>query len=184
MLVRIQRKEIVFKKYHYKYNAILTSKFKKKYIQQSSLFKAFFVVKNKKKQQVVFFFILIFLLFGKSPKIVKVKKKHEYRFLGYTIFFNNNVLNQFISFYFPILDTLELVSCASNFNAVNLIFKEFPILYEIDSYCEKNSIFLDYIKAYNFIFQIQNYNNYSSWYFLESNIRILKLPYSNLFRIK
>lgn len=152
----------MFKKYNYRFNAILTSKFKKKTIQQSSLFKAFFVVKNKKKNQIVFFFILIFLLFGKSPKIVKVKKKYEYRFLGFTIFFNNAVLNQFISFYFPILDTLELITSLSNHNLVNLMFKEFPILYEIDSYCEKNNIFLDYIKSYNFIFQIQNYNNHNS----------------------
>jgi hypothetical protein len=159
---------------NYRLNSIITSKLLRK--QRFKNLNFFFVVKNQKKDQVLFYFIVLYLMSGKCPKIVKKKIRKKLKFLGFFLLFNIYFLYTFIIMQFSILDTIAYLKTKSN-REHNLIFKEFPILYEIDTICERYNPLLEFIKSYKFILNIKIVPRSYIWIDSEFIIRLFKLPY-------
>jgi hypothetical protein len=136
---------------NYKIKSIVTSKFNIRKMQQFNFLNCFFIVKNKTQDQVLFLFIILYLLNGKAPKIIKKKGRQKSKFLGFSVFFSIQFIYQFIIMYLSILDTIILIETKSNICENRLVFKDFPIIYEIDCLCEQYNPVLDYIKNYKFI---------------------------------
>lgn len=113
---------------------------------------------------------------GKCPKIVKKKIRKKLKFLGFFLLFNIYFLYTFIIMQFSILDTIAYLKTKSN-REHNLIFKEFPILYEIDTICERYNPLLEFIKSYKFILNIKIVPRSYIWIDSEFIIRLFKLPY-------
>lgn len=143
----------IFKKdKDYRLNSIITSKTLKK--QQFKKLNFFFVVKNQKKDQVLFYFIILYLMSGSCPQIVSKKLKLKKKFLGFKLEFNFFFIYSFILMYLSILDTIVSLKTKSSIDH-NLVFKEFPIIYEIDTICERYNPLLEYIKNYKSILNIK-----------------------------
>ena len=158
----------------YKLNSIVTSKLLKK--QQFKKFDMFFVVKSQKKDQVLFFFIILYLMSGNAPKIIDKKMKLKKKFLGFHLSLNFFFLYSFILMYLAILDTINFLKTKSNCEH-NLVFKEFPIIYEVDAMCEQFNPVLEYIKSYKFILNLKSTPKSYIWIDSEFLLRLAKLPY-------
>lgn len=159
---------------NYRLNSIITSKILKK--QQFKNLNFFFVVKDQKKDQILFYFIVIYLMTGICPNIVSKKLKNKKRFLGFSILLNLTFLYTFILLYLSILDTVDHLKTKSN-GEHNLVFKEFPIIYEIDALCERYNPILEYIKSYKLILNIKIIPKSYIWIDTEFILRLYKLPY-------
>lgn len=126
--------------------SVLSSIFKFVVMQQLDNIILFFVVKNKNKNQVLFLFLILYLLLNKKPNIlVKKRKRLKLKFVGFYSVESFNVLYRLFLLYIPILDTIPSISSTIKNQEVYLVFDEFPIIYEVDSLCEKQNILLDYI---------------------------------------
>lgn len=166
---------------NYRLNSIVTSKLLKK--RQFKKLDFFFVVKNQKKDQVLFYFIVLYLMSGMCPQIINKKIRNKKKFLGFHLLFNIDFLYNFIIMYLSILDTINDLKTKSN-GEHNLVFKEFPIIYEIDSLCERYNPLLECIKNYKFILNIKILPKTFVWIETEFILRLFKLPYIDDLRNK
>ena len=165
----------------YRLNSIIGSKFKK-VNQWFNRFNIIFLMKNQKKDPIIFLFLILYLFSGKSPQIIKKNSKKKKRFLGFRLYFKSYFLQDFIMYYFSILDNISILNRKSNLGHNFLVIDEFPVLYEIDYMCEQFNPLLDFIRSYKLILYIK-VNDYNTWYESESIIRLFKFPFLNNFRV-
>lgn len=165
----------------YRLSSIIGSKFKKSNYWFNS-FNIIFLMKNQKKDPIIFLFLILYLFSGKVPQIIKKSLKKKKKFLGFRLYFKYYFLQDFIMYYFSILDNISILNRKSNLSHNFLVVDEFPVLYEIDYMCEQFNPLLEFIKSYKLILYIK-VNNYKSWYESESIIRLNKFPFLNNFRV-
>ena len=165
--------------------SLLSSKIWDRSLKKSKVFNLFFVGKNRNKIQVIFLFVILSLLLDKTPILCSKKRgnKQKPQFLGFRTYIKNYKIFKFITLHLAILDTIETISLKSNGGEVNLVFKDLPIIYEVDRLCEQYNLLLDHIKNYRFTFNTKLKSTcIYSWYYIECFIRIFKLPYFNKVR--
>lgn len=149
-------------------------------------FNLFFLGKNRNKAQILFLFIILSLIMDRNLKLcIKIKPQHKPKFLGFRIYLTNFYMFKFIILQLSILDAIKISSKKSNKAEANIIFKEFPIVYEIDRLCEQQNSILNHIKNYTLVINTKlKLKSSFDWFYVECYIRVFKLPYHNIIRDK
>jgi hypothetical protein len=161
--------------------SLLTSKILQPF-KDPKAFNLFFLGRNKHRAQILFLFIILSLIIDKKLNMCLKHKKNRQKpkFLGFRVFLNNFYIFKFIVMHLAVLDVVKLSSRKSNKAEASIIFKEFPIVYEIDRLCEQHNSIIEHIKNYTIIINTKlDLESNFDWFYIECYIRLFKIPYIN-----